>query len=58
MQILSKNESICKDLAQSGLMVDPLPCLNRGKTMPLVRIDVCKGKDIANQILTRKVEAK
>ena len=44
--------------ARFGLMVDPLPCLNRGKTMPLVRIDVCKGKDIANQILTRKVEAK
>ena len=29
------------------LMVEPLPCLNKGKTMPLVGIDVRKGKDVA-----------
>jgi hypothetical protein len=34
-----------------------LPCLNTGKTMPLALIDVRKGKGIANQSLTTKVEA-
>src|ERR1700726_4005185 len=28
-------------------MVEPLQCLEKGKTMPLVRIDVRKGKDVA-----------
>jgi 4-oxalocrotonate tautomerase len=28
-------------------MVEPLQCLDKGKTMPLVRIDVRKGKDVA-----------
>jgi hypothetical protein len=29
------------------LMVELLQCLEKGKTMPLVRIDVRKGKDLA-----------
>lgn len=41
---------------QPGLMVELLPCLNTGKTMPLVRIDFRKGKDVANQLLITKVE--
>jgi 4-oxalocrotonate tautomerase len=28
-------------------MLEPLQCLNKAKTMPLVRIDVRKGKDVA-----------
>jgi phenylpyruvate tautomerase PptA (4-oxalocrotonate tautomerase family) len=30
-------------------MVEPLQCLEKGKTMPLVRIDVRKGKDVADR---------
>jgi hypothetical protein len=46
MQVLSGNGSICKYLTDPDLMVEPLQCLDKGKPMPRVRIDVRKGKDV------------